>query len=161
MPRGKKPTCDLCCDTLDKGQDIPKCEGDCGCTVHSYCAGVTKRRYEELMKSTGGTGPYICEWCSLKTTHTIIQQIQCEVASLKQELAEAKALAAQEATVTLLRPTGEGELGKEPDLPKLGLGSRQLVTEIVIERVPVEGVRWVWTTVLPNQLKILSYDFPN
>ena len=86
----KKPTCDLCCVSLDKGQEILKCEGDCGCNVHRYCAGVTKRHFDELLKSST---PYVCEWCTSKTTNAIIQQLQSEVASLKRELAEAKALA--------------------------------------------------------------------
>ena len=93
MPgKQKKPICDLCCDSLEKGQKILKCEGDCGCTVHRYCAGVTKRHFEEL---SNGSTPYICKWCTLKSTHAIIQQLQSEVASLKLELAEAKASANQ------------------------------------------------------------------
>ena len=93
MPgKNKKPTCDLCCDSLDKGQEILKCEGDCGCTVHRYCAGVTRRHFEQLDK---GSIPFVCQWCTLKTTHTIIQQLQSEVATLKLELAEAKTLAAR------------------------------------------------------------------
>ena len=90
MPTGrsKKATCDLCCDSLEKQQEILTCEGDCGCTVHRYCAGVTKRHYEELTK---GSSPFVCQWCSIKTSHAIIQQLQSEVASLKSELVEAKA----------------------------------------------------------------------
>ena len=69
----KKLACDLCCDSFEKGHEILKCEGDCGCTVHRYCAGVTKKHYEELAK---GNSPYVCEWCTLKTTHAVIQQLQ-------------------------------------------------------------------------------------
>ena len=90
MPGGKnkKPTCDLCCDSLEKQHEILTCEGDCGCIVHRYCAGVTKRHYEDLTK---GSSPFVCQWCSLKTSHAIIQQLQSEVAALKLELVEAKA----------------------------------------------------------------------
>ena len=59
----------------------------CGCDVHRYCAGVTKRYYEEL---TNGSAPFICQWCRMKTSLAIIQQLQSEVASLKVELVEAK-----------------------------------------------------------------------
>ena len=90
MPKTKKEACELCCDPLEKGQETLKCEGDCGCTVHRYCAGVTRRGFEELAKSNT---PFVCQWCHFKTTHAIIQQLQSEVASLKLELAEAKALA--------------------------------------------------------------------
>ena len=81
---------DLCCDSLEKSQEILKCEGDCGCTVHRYCAGVTKRHYEDLTK---GSTPFVCQWCNLKLARTTIQQLQSEVASLKLELVEAKAAA--------------------------------------------------------------------
>ena len=91
MPgKNKKPTCDLCCDSLDKGQEILKCEGDCGCTVHRYCAGVTRRHFEQLDK---GSIPFANGARSKR--HTIIQQLQSEVATLKLELAEAKTLAAR------------------------------------------------------------------
>lgn len=96
MPgKTKKSTCDLCCDSIDKGQECLKCEGDCGCTVHRYCAGVTKRHFEELSK---GSTPFVCQWCALKTTHAVIQQLQSEVASLKLELAEARELASRAST---------------------------------------------------------------
>ena len=85
--KGKKPTCELCCDSLEKHQETLICEGDCGCHVHRYCAGVTKRYYEEL---TNGSAPFICQWCRMKTSLAIIQQLQSEVASLKAELVEAK-----------------------------------------------------------------------
>ena len=92
MPGGKnkKPTCDLCCDSLEKQHEIHvlTCEGDCGCTVHRYCTGVTKRHYEDLTKDSS---PFVCQWCSLKLSHAIIQQLQSKVASLKLELVEAKA----------------------------------------------------------------------
>ena len=51
MPK-KKAICDLCCESLEKGQDILQCEGDCGCLVHRYCAGVTKRHFDELSKGS-------------------------------------------------------------------------------------------------------------
>ena len=186
MPRGKKPTCDLCCDTLDKGQDILKCEGDCGCTVHRYCAGVTKRRYEELMKSTGGTDHYVCEWCSLKTTRAIIQQLQCEVANLKQELAEAKALAAQQATspeletapstrnityaaaaAHCLQSAGghhNSTAANRGRRARQGAGPTQARPGVSAgsnrdrrrERVPVEGVRRVWNTYIHSTTKSIE-----
>jgi hypothetical protein len=90
MPR-RKATCDLCCDSLEKDQDTLQCEGSCGCTVHRYCAGVTKRQFEELNK---GSKPFVCQWCSLSTTNSIIQQLQAEITALKQELGETKSLLA-------------------------------------------------------------------
>ena len=90
MPK-KKATCDLCCDHLEKGQDILQCEGSCGCTVHRYCAGVTKWQFEELNK---GYSLFVCQWCSLNTANSVIQQLQAEVAALKLELQETKGLLA-------------------------------------------------------------------
>ena len=89
MPRGKteKASCDLCCDALEKGQDVLKCEGECGCIVHRYCAGVTKRHFDSLGK---GHLPFICQWCSLKTFKTVFEQLQSEIASLQSELAATK-----------------------------------------------------------------------
>ena len=86
---GTDLVCDLCCDTLEKGQDILKCEGSCGCNVHRYCAGVTKSYFEELVK---GSTPFVCQYCALNVYKNIVQQLQDEVASLKSELAETKGL---------------------------------------------------------------------
>ena len=104
MPPRKsaKPACELCCDTLEKGQDILKCEGECGCVVHRYCAGVTKRHFESLDK---GQNPFVCQWCSMKMSRTIIEQLQSEVASLQSELATAKeALAKQDEQMARASP---------------------------------------------------------
>jgi hypothetical protein len=92
MPRTSKKvivaTCDLCCEPIDKDQEMLKCEGDCQSSVHRYCAGVSKRQYDELTK---GSTPYVCQWCSSRTTQAVIQQLQSEVAALKSELTEVKA----------------------------------------------------------------------
>ena len=90
MPGRKtdKNTCELCCDTLEKGQDILKCDGECGCVVHRYCAGVTKRHYESLGK---GHKPFVCQWCSMMTSKAVIEQLQSEVALLQSELVATKA----------------------------------------------------------------------
>jgi hypothetical protein len=86
MPTRKteKITCELCCDTLEKGQDTLKCEGECGCVVHRYCAGVTKRHFEGLSK---GHDPFVCQWCFMKMSRSIIVQLQAEIASWKSEVA--------------------------------------------------------------------------
>ena len=70
--------CALCCDTLEKGQDILKCEGSCGCNIHRYCAGVTELYFDELVK---GSIPFVCQYCALNDYNTIIQQVQDEVFS--------------------------------------------------------------------------------
>ena len=85
MPKSKKTVCDLCSDSLGKGQDILSCEGGCNCTVHRYCAGVTTSHFQAL------TSPFVCQWCMLKTANAMIQQLQSEVASVKSELVEARA----------------------------------------------------------------------
>ena len=87
MPRGKRETCDLCCDSIQRDKDSLKCEGDCGCVVHRYCADVTKTYYEALPKSST---PFLCQYCSLKTTIAVTWQLQTEIESLKTELAAAK-----------------------------------------------------------------------
>lgn len=88
MPKSKKTVCDLCSDTLGKGQDILTCEGTCSCTVHRYCAGVTTGHFQALNASST---PFVCQWCMLKTANAMIQQLQSEVASLKSELVEVRA----------------------------------------------------------------------
>lgn len=91
MPKkstSSKPTCDLCCDTLEKEHETLKCEGECGSTVHRYCAGITKGQYDSF--SDGHAGPFVCQWCSMKTTAAIIRQLQTEVASLRAELTTTK-----------------------------------------------------------------------
>ena len=88
MPK-KKATCDLCCNSLEKSQDVLQCEGECSCTVHRYCVGVTKRQFEELRK---GSKPFICQWCSLTTVNFVIQQLQANNVALKLELCEVKRL---------------------------------------------------------------------
>ena len=106
MP-GRKPgkaTCDstchgdLCCDSLEKGQNILKCEGECGCVVHRYCAGVTKCHFESLDK--GHSRPFACQWCSMKTSkldsNAVIEQLQSEIVSLKSELAATKIALAEQ-----------------------------------------------------------------
>ena len=70
--------CALCCDTLEKRQDILKCEGSCGCNIHRYCAGVTKLYCDELVK---GSIPFVYQYCALNVYKTIIQQVQDEVFS--------------------------------------------------------------------------------
>ena len=99
MPKGraKKPvsqakTCDLCCDTLEDGQDILLCEGGCNSNVHCYCAGVTKSLYAELARTT----LFICQFCTLKKYKAIVQQLQTEVEGLKSELASVKTLLKQQ-----------------------------------------------------------------
>ena len=84
----KKSVCDLCNDTLNKGQDILTCEGDCACYVHRYCAGVTASHFEEIGK---GSTPFVCQWCLLKTSNVVIKQLQAEVASLKADLTVVRA----------------------------------------------------------------------
>ena len=171
MPGKKKATCDLCCDTLDKGQDILTCEGECGCTVHRYCAGVTKGHFEKLSKSST---PYVCEWCSLKTTQSIIQQLQSEIASLKLELSEAKAaLAVRPSTTPQATSSTYAAAASRPprktsvNHPTRG-GQDRLLSHVSqarnpasttasrgqrMARVPVQGVRRVWNTYIHASTK--------
>ena len=86
--QSKKSTCDLCSDSLTKGQDILNREGDCNCTVYHYCAGATSSQFQAL--STSST-PFVCQWCMLNTTNAVIKQLQSEVASLKYDLVSVRA----------------------------------------------------------------------
>ena len=90
MPKAKKATatCDLCCDPLESSQDILNCEGGCNGNVHRYCAGVTRAHFQELKS---GCTPFVCQYCSLKTNHAVVQQLTAEVTALKAELQAAKA----------------------------------------------------------------------
>ena len=60
-----------------------------GCVVHRYCAGVTKTHYDALVKNST---PFVCQFCSLKTTNAVIRQLQTEIESLKTEVAALKEL---------------------------------------------------------------------
>ena len=156
-------------------QDILTCEGDCGCTVHRYCAGVTKGHFERLSKSST---PYVYEWCSLKTTQAIIQQLQSEIASLKLELAEAKALAVRSSTMPQTTSSTYAAAASHPPRSTgvthsttstrgrraqrqpmfLRLGILQLTgVDVQTEFQYVEyGIHT--STHLPNLLKMQSYD---
>ena len=71
--KNEKGTCEFCYDTFEKGPaDILKCNGECGCVVHRYCAGVTKRHYESLGK---GHKPFVCQWCSMMTSKAVVEQL--------------------------------------------------------------------------------------
>ena len=59
------PACDLCCNSLDKDQEVPKREGDCKCTVHHYSTGAKNGN----SKSLRAICPLIYQWCSLLTTY--------------------------------------------------------------------------------------------
>ena len=85
MPKSKKSTCDLCSDSLTKGQDILNCEGDCNCTVHRYCAGVTSSQFQTL--STSST-PFVCQWCMLKTTNSEVASLKCDLVSVRAEVSK-------------------------------------------------------------------------
>ena len=84
---GAKPTCDLCCDALKSDHEVVKCDGECGCTVHRYCAGVMKQQYASFKD---GNNPFICQWCLMRATGAIIHQLESEVASLQAELVKTK-----------------------------------------------------------------------
>ena len=106
----EKATCELCCDALEKGQDTLKCEGECGCVVHHYCAGVTKRHFDSLNKDRK---PFVCQWCSMKMSRSVIEQLQAEiiswkaeVASLKSDLTATKEALAKQREQTERTPTG-------------------------------------------------------
>ena len=81
--KGKKISCDLCCDTIEKDHESLKCDGECGSHVHRYCAGVTKRHFTELNK---GSSTFMCQYCNLKALSGIIERQQSEIAILKSEL---------------------------------------------------------------------------
>ena len=186
MPKGKakKPvsqakTCDLCCDTLEDGQDILLCEGGCNSDVHRYCAGVTKSHYTELASAT----PFICQFCTLNTYKAIIQQLQTEVEGLKSELASVKTLLKQQQGQTQARHDSKsyaaaasqsrGErrtAGKKKKQPAAGGQLNCESTERVGEpkallqhatvkngpRVRVEGARRVWGTMKHTTTKTIK-----
>ena len=101
-PKSRKLTCDLCCGSLELGQEQLVCEGGCGCKVHHYCAGVTTKHYAEL---TNSSTPFVCFLCSQKLFKTMINQLQLQVDMLKSELDEAKmALKEKEQTTAATSP---------------------------------------------------------
>ena len=123
MPTRKAPekaSCELCCDTLEKGQDVLKCKEECGCVVHRYCAGATKRHFESLPGK--GHKPFICQWCSLKTSKAVIEQLQSEVASLRSELATTKEKLAKQSERTARTSSPISYATVASQLPNQGRG---------------------------------------
>ena len=57
--------------------------------MHRYCAGISRRHYQEL---TDSSVPFMCLLCSRQLHKAEIQVLQSELASLKAELAELRAL---------------------------------------------------------------------
>ena len=115
-----KITCDLCYDSLEKGQDVLKCEGQCGCTVHRYCAGVTKRHFETFDKGHSSR-PFVCQWCFMNESRSIIEKLQSELGSLKSELAATKEALAEERAKTdhASPPASYASVAARPQNPQI------------------------------------------
>jgi hypothetical protein len=116
-----------------------------------------KGHFEKLSKSST---PYVCEWCSLKTTQSIIQQLQSEIVSLKLELAEAKALAVRPCTMPQTASStyaAAASVSPSARLEILQPIEIDVWTEFQLKEYAEYGIHI--STPLPNLLKMLYHDF--
>ena len=75
----------------NEGQAALFCEGDCQCWYHSWCAGVSRQRYQSLAESTE---PFLCPACTSQQQQRTIQELQGNVQALASEMLELKTMVA-------------------------------------------------------------------
>ena len=75
----------------NEGQAALFCEGDCQCWYHSWCAGVSRQRYQSLSESTE---PFLCPACTSQQQQKTILELQGNVQALASEMLELKAMVA-------------------------------------------------------------------
>ena len=75
----------------NEGQAAIFCEGDCQCWYHSWCAGVSRQRYQSLAESTE---PFLCPACTSQQQQRTIQELQGNVQALASEMLELKTMVA-------------------------------------------------------------------
>lgn len=89
--------CPICAQPIEdasetnEGQAALFCEGDCQCWYHSWCAGVSRQRYQSLAESTE---PFLCPACTSQQQQRTIQELQGNVQALASEMLELKTMVA-------------------------------------------------------------------
>ena len=90
-------TCSICAlpiveaSETNEGQAALFCEGDCQCWYHSWCAGVSRQRYQSLAESTE---PFLCPACTSQQQQRTILELQGSVQALATEMLELRAAVA-------------------------------------------------------------------
>ena len=90
-------TCTICAlpivdaSETNEGQAALFCEGDCQCWYHSWCAGVSRQRYQSLAESTE---PFLCPACTSQQQQRTILELQGSVQALASEMLELRAAVA-------------------------------------------------------------------
>lgn len=81
--------CDQCLKPVKSGEEALRCGGMCGSLLHRYCAGVSKSYYDKLAEAQSRL---TCQYCELRLTKAINEQLNSEIEMLKTELAELKSV---------------------------------------------------------------------
>ena len=137
--------CNLCTDTIKPSEEVLHCEGSCGAHMHRYCAGVTKKYYCELVKSST---PFVCLHCTQQLHKAEVRALQSELQALKAEISELRATAeAAAATVT------SGTAVAQPMASRYSLTSPADSDELKAIREELDNVK---TTVMA-EIESLSY----
>ena len=75
--------CDGCCSPIVDGEhEAIQCEGCCHKWYHRLCASVSMFYYDKLAASPS---PFVCWLCSESLHNAVIQQLQQEIATMKED----------------------------------------------------------------------------
>ena len=84
-----KVKCDLCLAAIiDNKEDALQCEGVCQQWFHRCCAGVSQTVFKSL---AGSEKPFFCLSCSQERHQTTLSELQSEVVTLREQVAELRA----------------------------------------------------------------------
>ena len=96
-PQGERTSfevCDICCKHIEdatdesEGHDALFCEGECQCWLHRWCAGVSRKKFQQL---TGSAEPFLCPACVSQKQQAVIEGLQGNIQALTAEVLELKA----------------------------------------------------------------------
>ena len=88
-------------------EEVFQCEGNCRLHMHRYCVGLPKTQYEEL---TANSTPFICLVCTQRLHNAQVLVLQNELASLKSELLELRAIIANSSVTQSASPAVHDEI---------------------------------------------------
>ena len=102
--------CDLCTGPFKASEEVLQCEGNCRLHMHRYCAGLPKTQYEEL---AANSTPFICLVCTQRLHNAQVLVLQNELASLKSELLELRAIIANSSVTQSASPAVHDEIPRK------------------------------------------------
>ena len=71
-----------------EGHDALFCEGECQCWLHRWCAGVSRKKFQQL---TVSAEPFLCPACVSQKQQAVIEGLQGNIQALTAEVLELKA----------------------------------------------------------------------